>query len=288
MPFTSASNRQVTIAAYPRKLLQLFDSEWGMPAGRLLEGTGLTPEQLDRPDRLVPLSAVFLLFHRAALLCPVPDLALRYARCLPPSSHGQLGMATLSAASLREVVDLYYHYMAVVAPFVLLHREERRGQLVLVLDLITELPVHESFVMELLLATAFNIIEPLLGPRVRELALHLACPPPAHAGSLQAHCQGCFSFNASFNGLSIPMHLLDAPNPTADPVRHAELLQQINARMDLLMARGSFVEAVRQHLAAQDGPLPRMEAVAEAFGLSVRTFRSRLAQDGRNYQALLD
>jgi len=288
MQSVSASNRHVTIAAYPRKLLQLFESEWGIGAEQLLEGTRLTPELFDRPDRLVPLGDVFLIFHNAARLCPEPDLALRYARCLPPSSHGLLGMATLTAASLRDVVDLYYHYMAVVAPFVLLHREERRGQLVLVLDLITDLPMHESFVMELLLATAFNIIAPLLGARARELGLHLASPAPPHAASLQAHCQGTFSFNASFSGLSIPMALLDAPNPSADAVRHAELMEQINARMDLLMARGSFTEAVRQYLERQDGPLPRMEAAADAFSLSVRTFRNRLAQDGSNFQALLD
>ncbi len=278
----------MTIAAYPRKLIQLFESEWQIAAGQLLEGTRLTMEQLDRPDRLVSLVDVFLVFHNAARLCPEPDLALRYARCLPPSSHGQLGMATLTAASLREVIDLYYQYMAVVAPFVLLHREQRRNQLVLVLDMITELPAHEAFVMELLLTTAFNIIEPLLGPRVRELGLHLASAPPAYAASLQAHCLGTVNFNASFNGLSIPLSLLDAPNPSADAETHAVLLQQISQRMDQLMTRGSFVEAVRQYLQRHEGPLPRMSAVADAFSLSVRTFRNRLGQQGSSFQALLD
>lgn len=282
------SNRHVTIAAYPRKLIQLFESEWQIGADKLLEGSRLTADQLDRPDRLVSLADVFLVFYNAARLCPEPDLALRYARCLPPSSHGQLGTATLTAASLREVIDLYYQYMAVVAPFVMLHQEQRRNQLVLVLEMITELPAHEAFVMELLLTTAFNIIEPLLGPRVRELGLHLASAPPAYAASLQAHCQGTVNFNASFNGLSIPLALLDAPNPSADAATHAVLLQQISARMDQLMARGSFVDAVRQYLQRHDGPLPRMNAVAEAFSLSVRTFRNRLSQNGSSFQALLD
>lgn len=288
MPHVSSSNRLVTIAAYPRKLLQLFESEWQIEPGPLLEGSHLTVDQLDRPDRLVPLVDVFMVFHNAARLCPESDLALRYAERLPPSAHGLLGMATLTAPSLRAVIDLYYDYMAVVAPFMLLHQETRRNQQQLIFELMTELPAHEAFVMELMLAAAFNITERLLGERVREISLHLTCPPPPHAARLQEHCRGTVHFNASFNGLGVPLHLLDAPNASADPEAHAGLLRQINERMDQLLARGSFVDAVGQYLQRHDGPLPRMNAVADAFNLSVRTFRNRLSQHGTSFQQLLD
>ncbi len=289
MPHVQTSNRQVTIAAYPRKLIQLFESEWQIGPEKLLEGSRLTLDQLDLPDRLVSLADVFLVFNNAVRLSPEPDLALRYARHLPPSSHGLLGMATLTAASLRDVIGIYYHYMAVVAPFMLLHQEQRSGQQRLVFEMMTALPAHEAFVMELMLTAAFNIAERLLGgARVRELGLHLASPPPAYAARLQSYCHGTVNFNASFNGLSIPLHLLDAPNVSADAETHASLLQQINERMDQLLSRGSFVEAVRQYLQRHEGPLPRMNAVAEDFHLSVRTFRNRLSQHDTSFQVLLD
>lgn len=289
MQQAQTSNRQVTIAAYPRKLIQLFESEWQIGPEPLLEGSRLTLDQLDRPDRLVSLVDVFLVFNNAVRLSPEPDLALRYARQLPPSSHGMLGMATLTAASLRDVIELYYHYMAVVAPFMLLHQEQRGGQQRLVFEMMTELPAHEAFVMELMLTAAFNIAEQMLGgTRVRELGLHLTSASPAYAARLQAYCHGTVNFNASFNGLSIPLHLLDAPNASADADTHASLLLQINERMDQLLSRGSFVDAVRQYLQRHEGPLPRMSAVADAFHLSVRTFRNRLSQHDTSFQVLLD
>ena len=159
----ASAPRLFTIAAYPRKLLRLCEQQWQIAPAELLKATQLQPEQLARPELLVPLQDVFALFVRAQQLTAAPDLALRYAQCLPPSTHGLLGTATLTAATLHDVIDLYYEYMATVAPFVLMHQTERRDQLTLVLELFDDLPMDEAFVMTLLLATAFNICEGILG-----------------------------------------------------------------------------------------------------------------------------
>lgn len=288
MSLNPSLHRPVTIAAYPHKLIQLFESEWQIPAAQLLAGTQLSLDQLDRPDRLVPLLDVFLMFENAMRLCPEPDLALRYGARLPPGMHGQLGVATLTAATLRDVITLYYDYLAVVAPFVLLHQEQRNQQLLMVFEVMPQYPVQQRFVLELLMVAAFNIAERLLGDRVRAMAMHFAGPAPAHVQRLQAYCRGTLNFNASCNGIGIPESLLDVPLATADAAAHADALQQINERMDQIMARGSFVTAVRHFLRRQEGPLPRMAAVADAFSVSVRTFRNRLGQHGTSFQVVLD
>lgn len=285
---TASALRLFTIAAYPRKLLRLCEQEWRIAPAELLKATALQPEQLARPELLVPLQEVYALFVRAQQLTAAPDLALRYARCLPPGAHGLLGQATLTAATLHEVIALYYEYMATVAPFVLMHQSTRRDQLVLVLELLDGQPLDEAFVMTLLLATAFNICESLLGEEARRLSVHLSSPPPPFADALLAHCRGGVHFNASFNGLSIPLDLLDRPIATADARAHAAVLAEINARMDVLLARGAFTEGVRKALAQQTGSLPSLPAMAELLHLPVRTVRARLSQQGGSYQQLLD
>ena len=97
MQQVQTSNRLVTIAAYPRKLIQLFESEWQIGPEKLLEGSRLTLEQLDRPDRLVSLVDVFVVFNNAIRLSPEPDLALRYAHLLPPGSRDQAPSRLVSA-----------------------------------------------------------------------------------------------------------------------------------------------------------------------------------------------
>lgn len=277
-----------TIAAYPRKLLRLCEQRWQIAPAELLAGIALRPEHLARPESLVAVEDVFALFVRAQQLTGAPDLALRYAQCLPPSVHGLLGQATLTAATLRDVVDLYYEYMATVAPFVLMHQSQRRDQVVLALEFFHDLPMNEAFVMTLLLATAFNICESMLGEDVQRLSVHLSNSPPSYAADLLAHCRGGVHFNASFNGLSIPLDLLDRPIATANAVAHTAVLAEINARMDVLLARGAFTEVVRNALAQQAGALPALAIMAEQMHLPVRMLRARLSQQGSSYQQLLD
>lgn len=285
---SASSARLFTLAAYPRKLLQLCAEEWQIAPEALLAGSQLTSEQLDRADRLVSLIDVFIVFHNAQRLCPEPDLALRYARLLMPNAHGLLGTATLTAPDLRAVLALYYHYLAVVAPFMLLHQEPRRGRQQVVMELITEPTVDAAFLMQLVTVAGFNIIAALLPTRAREIMLHLTCAPPSWVDALQQHCQRTVHFHASFNGISIPDDLLDAPLPGGDAIRHAAALGELNARMDLLLVRGSFIDAVRQYLRRHEAPLPRLSDVAGAFALSPRAFRNRLAQQGASFQSLLD
>ncbi len=280
--------RLFTIAAYPRKLLRLCEQRWQIAPADLLQATQLQPEQLAKPESLVPLQDVFALFVRAQQLTAAPDLALRYAQCQPPRAHGLLGTATLTAATPRDVIDLYYEYMATVAPFVLMHQTPRRDQICLVLELFNELPVDEAFVMTLVLATAFNICESILGQEAERLSVHLSSPPPPFAAELLAHCRGGVHFNASFNGLSIPLDLLDRPIATADAVAHAAALGEINARMDVLLARGAFSDVVRKALEQQAGALPSLAEMAEYMNLPLRTLRARLSQQGSSYQQLLD
>ena len=282
------SPRLVTIAAYPRKLLKLCESQWQIPPEKLLSATQLSAESLAKPELLVPISEVFALFVRAQQLTAAPDLSLRYAQCLPPNAHGLLGQATLTAANLREVIALYYEYMATVAPFVLMHQSQRRDRLTLALELFNDLPMDEAFVMTLLLATAFNICEGLLGEEAERLSVHLMSPPPAFAEALLSHCRGGVHFNASFNGLSIPNDILDRPIASADAQAHADILAKINARMDVLLARGAFTDGVRHALSQQRDALPSLNEMAVLLGLPVRTLRARLSQQGGSYQHLLD
>lgn len=280
--------RLFTIAAYPRKLLKLCESQWQIPPAELLSATQLGAESLAKPELLVPISEVFALFVRAQQLTAAPDLALRYAQCLPPHAHGLLGQATMTAANLRAVIALYYEYMATVAPFVLMHQSQRRDRLILALELLNNMPMDEGFVMTLLLAAAFNICEGLVGEEAQRLSVHLMSPPPVFAEALLTHCRGGVHFNASFNGLSIPNDMLDRPIVSADAQAHADVLAKMNARMDVLLARGAFTDLVRHALSQQREGLPGLNEMAVLLGLPVRTLRARLSQQGCSYQSLLD
>lgn len=284
----ATQGRFLTFGAYPRKFVQLLETEWQVPADKLLAGTGLERSQLDSPDLLVPFADVVTIFRNGYELCPAPDLALRYASQLRPSSHGLLGAALLTGGSLQDAIDLFYDYVGLIAPFLLLHQEDRRNSRVLVFEIISDVPVSTTFIHDIMLLSTFNILKLILGERTRELVFHFAHPTPAHAGIYDNHFDGHVQFNASFYGVSIPRDLLDSRVATADEDTHRLLIRQISERMESVHTQNSFVDAVRFHLKRADGPLPRMSSVASAFNMSARTFRNRLRRHNTSYQSLLD
>lgn len=284
----TSPGRFLTFGAYPRKFVQLLESEWAVPPETLLADTGIEYSQLDNPELLVPFAEVVTIFRNGVAACSAPDLALRYATRLRPSSHGLLGAAVLTVGSLQDAIDLFYDYIGLVAPFLLMHQEDRRSSRVLVFEMISDVPVNAPFTFDIMLLSTFNILKLILGERTRELVFHFAHPTPANAADYDTYFDGYVQFNASFYGVSIPHNLLDSPVETADADTHRLLVNQISSRMEMARTQNSFVDAVRFHLKRADGPLPRMSIVADTFNMSARTFRNRLRRNNTSYQSLLD
>jgi AraC-like DNA-binding protein len=280
--------RFLTFGAYPRKFIQLMENEYHIPAEKLLDGVNMTREALDQPDLLIPFADCVRIFQNGAALCPNGDLSLRFAAQIRSASHGLLGAAILTAATLQEAVQLFYDYVGLIAPFVLLHLEDRRHSRTLVLEIISDVPVAEVFTYDILQLANFNILKMILGERTRELVFHFAYPAPAHIAAYSEYFDCHLQFNASFNGVSIPTEFMETRIPTADADTHRLLVGQIREQMDAIHAQSSFVDAVRYHLKRQGGPLPRMNLVANVFNMSARTFRNRLRRYNTTYQTLLD
>lgn len=280
--------RFLTFGAYPRKFVQLLEQEWNIPGEKLLEGTSLDRETLEQPDVLVPFGDCATIFRNGATLCPAPDLSLRYAAQVRSGSHGLLGAAILTANTLQDAVQLFYDFVGLIAPFVLLHQEDRRNSRTLVLEIISDVPVAEVFTYDILQLSSFNIMKMIIGERTKHLVFHFAYPAPAYAESYAQYFDCHLQFNASFNGVSIPTEFLDIQIPTADADTHRLLVNQIREQMEAIHAQSSFVDSVRYHLKRQDGPLPRMSSVAAVFNMSARTFRNRLRRHNTTYQTLLD
>lgn len=281
--------RFLTFGAYPRKFVQLLEDEWKIPAEQILAGTGIERSQLDQPELVLPFADVVTIFNNGYRLCDSTDLGLRYAAQLRPSSHGLLGAAVLTGANLQTAIDLFYDYVGLIAPFLLLHQEDRRNNRVLVFEMISNVPaVDPVLTYDITMLSTFNILKLILGERTRELVFHFANPAPKHADAYARYFDGHVQFNASCYGVSIPAEFLDTRVPTSDEDTHRLLVGQISEKMDLVHAQNSFVDSVRFHLKRTDGPLPRMSSVASAFNMSARTFRNRLRRHNTSFQLLLD
>lgn len=285
----ASPGRFLTFGAYARKYVELLQEGWSIPPERILARTGLDTAALASPELMVPFADVVTLFNNGYRLCKAPDLGLRYAARLRTSSHGLLGAAVLTSPNLQSAIDLFYDNLGLIAPFLLLHQEDRGNNRMLVLEIISDVPgVDPVLLYDIALLSAFNVMKLIIGERSRELMVHFANPAPRHEAAYAEYFDCHVIFNASSYGLSIPLDLLASPVPTADADTHRLLVSQIRESMGRVLARTAFVDSVRRMLKAGDGPLPSMCDVADAFGMSERTLRNRLRRHDTSFQELLD
>ena len=101
---------------YAAHLVQLA-ARWQIPASVLLEGTGLHEAQLDDAQARVSPYALRLLFQRAVELTKEPGLGFYFGLQLKLSSHGSVGFAAMTSATLREALKVAERFLALRAPF---------------------------------------------------------------------------------------------------------------------------------------------------------------------------
>jgi AraC-like DNA-binding protein len=123
------------------------------------------------------------------------------------------------------------------------------------------------------------------GARMREVAFEYSAPP--YRSEYARLFEGAERFHQSFTGIVFDRELLAAVQLHHDTGYHRALELQAETRVARLGRSKSYTERVRDYLV--DGKTSRgddLEGVARALGLSVRTLRRRLQEEGTNYSAI--
>jgi AraC-like DNA-binding protein len=262
----------------------------GVPTSTLLAGTGLRVGELRDHERLVTAEQelrVVRNLRRAA-----PDLSgVSVGSGYHVSTFGILGFALLSSPTLLEALNAALRYIDLSFTFAIPQPSLEDGRLALAVDE-HRLPADvRAFLVERDLAAIHTVAGELLGQPVPLLDLQLAANGPSSPTTDEAAREVLGrvpAYSCARSALVFdPVHL-ELPLPQANPQSLAmsqTLCDDVVARR---RARTGVTQQTRvlitQHL-AQGAP---MEAVARDLGLSVRTLRRRLADQGTTYQELLD
>jgi AraC-like DNA-binding protein len=235
----------------------------GLDATRLLRGTGLGPADVTDADRLVTAEQELRVVRN--LVGARPDLrGADVGQRYHVSSFGIAGYALLSSPTLRAAMEFALRYLDLTFTFVIPHAAVRDGQVeIRVAD--DDLPPD---VRRFLRERDMVAIDTVLGELVD--------------GALPTRV------DLDAGVLSFPSRQLDRPLAQANPATRA-LCESLCA--DLASRRreaGGTAQQVRVLLAQRLAYDARMAGVADGLGLSERTLRRRLADEGVAFQQLLD
>jgi AraC-like DNA-binding protein len=253
----------------------------------LLAGLGFSREDLAQPGATLPLSAVVTLCERARLLMRAPALGWHLGLETPFSAHGYLGFAAQSAATLGEALALAVDYAPIRSSALALHVEVDETTVSLVVDERADFGGVRDVILPCTLVGLWRLGMSLVGWKGVDSGsrIHLMFDEPPYFAQF-AEPLPAVHFRQSDNRLVFLKSFLDRPLKSGDPASFRLASDQCERMHESLFA-SRLVERVRHNIVRNDGVFRSVAEVAVAVGMSPRTLRRRLMEEGASFQTLL-
>ncbi|MFE3543830.1 AraC family transcriptional regulator [Nocardia sp. NPDC059177] len=290
---------QIRTWDFPRGIASIavmaaFAAEHGVPADRVLAGSGLAPAALSEPDRQVP-AATELVVVRTLVreLAHVPALGVEVGRRYRLSTFGIFGFACVTSPTVREAISLALRYYQLGYGFCIPIVETGDDGMLARVRLDAAPADVARFLVERDIVAMHRVMVDLLGHELAIGRIEFDFP----AGDSAERLHEIFGVRPEFGRTQTVF--------TLDPASLAETLPQANAQTwSLCVAQCADLvqrRTARTGITAQVRALilpggdtagiptpPTFEVVARELGTSPRTLRRRLAEAGTGFRALVD
>jgi AraC-like DNA-binding protein len=275
-------------ATYLRILSRIL-LERGIDPDPALKAAGTTLAWLERPGATVPATAyVFLALHAMqstrdeGLGC---ELGLR----MPVTTHGFLGHAALSAATLQDAMALAPRFFNLASQFVEVKLEHGPQASVLRVEQRMPLGPVRRFVLESALIGLLSAAASLMGvapsqlpftvrlpwPRRTDISAYRARLPPVELGG--AHAE-----------LVIPSDVLRRPLPLHEPSSAQQMYEECARASGQLQQHQTLLQHITTLLNPGPDGYPDKARMAQWLGVSCRTLTRRLQAQNTSFSALLE
>ena len=274
-------------AAYFELVLRQFGTT-RFVRDELLAETGVSAAQLAEPGAEITLGQQLQQIRNLNRLMP-GGWALHAGASFHASTHGALGFAVVSAATLGDALDLIARFLPARNPALGAQGEDVGDEYRFVLCVRTALLAEERVpLIETLFLAIQALLEAILARPFSEgrFELDYSAPPWAHRYPECFHAEQ--RFGAERSAIVLPTRLRAARSPLSDPVTLASSLPALEAQARRIEGL-DFTTARVEMLLQQAGDAPvRLADVARRLGMSRRTLIRRLHESGASYRELVD
>lgn len=260
----------------------------GVDPMRVLAGTGVDALRLSDPAYLVNLQQCRSVVSNVIHLTGDQGIGFEMGQHARISDFGVITHAMMSSHTLRQAMQYWLRYSNLVGMLIRLSLHDERDGWTVVFSETEPLGPIFKFCVEEILVTGVTIASMLAGQPVRPSRINLSYPAPLNAAMYHSRFNCPIQFNAPHTSITVrEPHadtILPGHNPELNELFHAycrRVMRQI-AGSDTMRAR------LRSLLLMHTGQLPRLEEAAHSLGMSARTLRRHLQQEGSSYQAVID
>ena len=283
-PKPEALERRVSIALL--RALAGVVQQRGIALRDLL-GAGADAILTESADGTLPLVEFQALFTRAVNLTNEPALGLLCGLQAADSSFGLMAPLISHAPTLRKALELICQFQSLLMTGVNARLYEHLGTAELRCEN-SHPSTFDRSVAELQVAGLVRTLRVFGCTRRDIVRVRFAHSRPAHFASYTVAFAGAERFAQEFTGVEFSACALDRPHLHHQSELQELLLAHAERSLERLSRPLSCTERVRALI--QDRPasqLPDMVAAARALGISVRSLRRRLLDEGTSYRVLI-
>lgn len=268
-----------------------FMRQRGFDADAVLQGSGISMASLDDEAYLVDVAQCQKVVDNMVRLTGRSGLGLESGSASQIPELGIIGHALMSSRTMRQLVMIWIEYSSSLVGSLLRPRLDELEP-----DGVWTLTIPKSempdsifrFCVEEFFATGLQIGSLVAGRPIVAKAAEVSYARPPHGDSYETALACPVTFGAPQTRITIASPHLGQPLRNNDDlfreicVRHCQqILRQIASRSPMVARlRGTFLQ--------QPGALPGMAEAARRLGLSPRTLRRRLDEEGTTYNELID
>jgi len=273
------------------RLLAEFGQERGLSAARILSGSHLKEADLADPAIELDASQELCVVGNLIRACRQAGLGLEVGMRYNFASYGLWGLGVVSSATAGDAMALALRFLPLTFAFCRISGGLDREMYTLTFEAPDVEPAIQRFLVERDMAAASRLMKEVMGTEFalsRFTLRHTVERDPGWIDGLLRMGTVRAELGASSNSLSSDCKLLGLRLPQANPVTVAMCERACEELMERRRARLGTGEYLRQYLAGV--PLnmtPDLPQAARALGLSDRTLKRRLQEEGISYRMLL-
>jgi AraC-like DNA-binding protein len=259
---------------------------WNISPEELLDGLGLTEAELEAPHARISVETLTAVSERARTLTAEPGIGFYVGMQKRLAMYGYLGFAAMSAATLREGIELAVRYTPIVSTALSFDLQVQGDTATLTIDEHVDLgPTHDIGIFSLLVGMR-QLTSMMIGQELGEVVTDIPLARPAYFDRF-AHLLPGVRFDQPKLRIHFAARALDLPLVTPDRAALALAREACERQLGELGFERQLPARVRRLAVGPEG-LRSIEAVAHALHLSTRTLKRKLAAEGESFTALVE
>jgi AraC-like DNA-binding protein len=262
--------------------------QYGISPGTLFQEEAKVFMTGEPVEARVPLPEYRRLLGRAVALTREPAIALRTGHYASESAFDLLAPLVAHVPTLRDGIREIRQFQSLFFTGAYLHLTEHTG----VARLRWEFPrAHASsdrWIAEFLMAGMMRMLRAFGCGRGDLFAARFEHRTPSYRQAYSSIFQGTERFSDELTGLEFAAHVLDRPHLHSNPGLQTLIRAEVERRLARVSRPTTLVDRLRAYLRNQPAPrVPEMSVAAQEIGVSVRSLRRRLSEEGLSFRVLI-